>query len=109
MSAETRQQQFEEAIKARPEALPGARIAQNFGYSNSARVVEGGLFACTNNLEAYSVKLAANKAKPLEQFIFLCVLTFPPEDEVYFAITVTADAARMNKGLLKLYEQGVKE
>jgi 5-methylcytosine-specific restriction protein B len=108
MSLETRQQQFEAAITARPDTLPGARIAKNFGFSNSARIIEGGLFACTNNLEAYSANLAAGKTEPLSQFIFLCVLTFPPEDEVYFAITVTSEAARVNKGLLKLHEQGRK-
>jgi len=106
MSSATRQQQFEEAIRARAETLPDARIAKNFGFSNSARVVEGGLFACTNNLEAYTAGLAAGKTPPLRQFIFLCVLTFPPQDEVYFAITITAGAEHVNRGLLKLYEEG---
>jgi hypothetical protein len=106
MSSATRQQQFKEAITARPEVLPEARIAENFGFSNSARVIEGGLFACTNNLEAYSANLAAGKKEPLRQFIFLCVLTFPPQDEVYFAITVTAEADRVNSGLLKLFHEG---
>ena len=105
MSSETRQQQFEQAITAHPETLPGARIAKNFGFSNSARIIEGGLFACTNNLEAYSANLAAGKTAPLRQFIFLCVLTFPPQDEVYFAITVTAEADRVNGGLLKLFHE----
>ena len=106
MSATERQQQFEQAITARPDTLKGARIARNFGFSNSARVIEGGLFACTNNLEAYSANLVAGKAAPLGQFIFLCVLTFPPQDEVYFAITVTGEAAKINEGLKKLFQEG---
>lgn len=106
MSAEERQQQFEVAIRAQPGIRPEARIAKNFGFSNSARVIEGGLFACTNNLEAYSAGLAAGRTAPIEQFIFLCVLTFPPQDEVYFAVTVTAEADRINKGLLKLFHEG---
>ena len=106
MSATERQQQFESAITTRPEIRPGARIAKNFGFSNSARVIEGGLFACTNNLEAYSAGLAAGRTAPLEQFIFLCVLNFPPQDEVYFAITVTSEADRINRGLIKLFEEG---
>jgi 5-methylcytosine-specific restriction protein B len=106
MSAEERQQQFEAAIRAQPKIRPEARVAKNFGFSNSARVIEGGLFACTNNLEAYSVKLAAGKETPLDQFIFLCVLTFPPQDEVYFAVIVTTEADRINKGLLKLFHEG---
>lgn len=106
MSATERQQQFEQAITGRPDVRPGARIAKNFGYSNSARVIDGGLFACTNNLEAYSANLAAGKTAPLEQFIFLCVLTFPPQDEVYFAITVTSEAGKVNEGLKKLFREG---
>ncbi|QYA11890.1 hypothetical protein [Rhizobium sp. AB2/73] len=106
MSAEERQQQFEVAIRAQPGIRSEARIAKNFGFSNSARVIEGGLFACTNNLEAYSAGLAAGRTAPLEQFIFLCVLTFPPQDEVYFAVTVTTEADRINKGLLKLFHEG---
>lgn len=105
MSSAMRQQQFEQAITARPEILPDTRIAKNFGFSNSARVIEGGLFACTNNLEAYSANIAAGKP-PLQQFVFLCVLTFPPQDEVYFAITVTKEAERVNQGLLKLFHDG---
>jgi 5-methylcytosine-specific restriction protein B len=105
MSAEERQQQFEVAIRAQPGIQPEARVAKNFGFSNSARVIEGGLFACTNNMQTYSEKLAAGKEAPLEQFIFLCVLTFPPQDEVYFAIVVTAEADRINKGLLKLFHE----
>jgi len=106
MSLQERQRKFEEAVESFPGISPDARIARNFGFSNSARIIEGGLFACTNNLEAYSEKLAAGTAAPLKQFIFLCVLTFPPQDEVYFAITVSSDADRVNAGLAKLYEEG---
>ena len=68
MSAEERQQQFEAAIRAHPDIRPDARVAKNFGFSNSARVIEGGLFACTNNLEAYSgaAGLASGRTPPLE-------------------------------------------
>ena len=38
--------------------------------------------------------------------VLLCVLTFPPNDEVYFAISVSADSARLNEGLLKLFREG---
>ena len=105
MSLADRQQQFEQFIISHPESLPDARIAKNFGFSNSARIIEGGLFACTSNLENYSAGIASGKTAP--QFIFLCVLTFPPADEVYFAITVTTEAAQVNQqGLVKLHQQG---
>ncbi len=106
MSVEERQQQFDAAIRARPEILAQARIAANFGFSNSARVIEGGLFACTNNLETHSEKMAAGTGSPLQQLVLLCVLTFPPQDEVYFAIVIRDEIARVEKGLQKLYKEG---
>lgn len=106
MSLQERQRQFEAEVASFPGISPEARIARNFGFSNSARIIEDGLFACTNNLAAYSEHLAAGTTPPLKQFIFLCVLTFPPQDEVYFAITVSSDADRVNAGLIKLFNEG---
>jgi len=106
MSLQERQRQFEAAVASFPGVTREARIARNFGFSNSARIIEGGLFACTNNLESYSEKLATDATAPLKQFIFLCVLTFPPQDEVYFAIIVNSEADRVNNGLIKLYKEG---
>lgn len=106
MSAAERQQQFEEAIRGHAVFRQDARVARNFGFSNSARVIEGGLFACTNNLETYSAALAGGRAAGVTQFIFLCVLTFPPQDEVYFAIVATSDAQSVNSGLLELFHEG---
>lgn len=103
MSAQERQQQFEETIAALPVTRADARIAKNFGFSNSARVIQGGLFACTSNFETPSRAFAERPTDGINQFIFLCVLTFPPQDEVYFAIVVTSDALRVNQGLAKLY------
>lgn len=108
MSLQERQRQFDAAVTSFPGIGPEARIAKNFGFSNSARIIEGGLFACTNNLEAYSEKLMAGTVAPLKQFIFLCVLTFPPHDEVYFAITVGSDSDRVNAGLIKLFKEGTR-
>ena len=50
MSAEGRQQQFEGRIRKHSGILLDAKIARNFGFAISASVMEGGLFACTNNL-----------------------------------------------------------
>lgn len=108
MSLKDRQEQFEAAVASSHGVIAGARFARNFGFSNSARVLEGGLFACTANMEGYSEKLVAGTAEPVQQFIFLCVLTFPPHDEVYFAITVSKEAGRVNTGLLKLYNDAEK-
>ena len=102
-----RQKQFRAAIEAG--AGEGARFAENFGFSNSARVIEGGLFACTNNLQNYSKKLSADPGSGAAAFVFLCVLTFPPHDEVYFAITVRGEADSVNKGLINLHDQVVEK
>jgi 5-methylcytosine-specific restriction enzyme B len=106
MSFTDRQQQFETAIRQRPGIKTDARIAKNFGFSNSARVLEGGLFACTNNLQTYSAGIANGTTPATTQFVFLCVLTFPPQDEVYFAIVVGDEAPTVNSGLIKLYREG---
>jgi MoxR-like ATPase len=105
MSLQERQRQFEAAVSTVPGISADARIARNFGFSNSAKIIEGGLFACTNNLETYSEKLVAGTIAPLTQIIFLCVLTFPPQDEVYFAITVGSESGKLNAGLTKLYKE----
>src|SRR4051794_2637187 len=100
MSLDERQKQFRAKIESLPGIKPDpeARIAENFGFSNSSRVLEGGLFACNNNTETYSRKLLAGVTES-SQFVLLCVLTFPPQDEVYFAIVVDKDAAIVNSGL----------
>ena len=41
MSLADRQQQFEQFITSRPGSLPDARIAKNFGFSNSAASSRG--------------------------------------------------------------------
>lgn len=108
MSLAERRQLFEAAIIELPEIRENVRIAKNFGFSNSARVIQGGLFAGTSNLEGYSKNLAEGTTPPLEQFVFLCVLTFPPQSEVYFAIVVETEVDRINNGLIKLYHEAVQ-
>lgn len=105
MSFSDRQKQFRAAIEGT--AGSDARLAENFGFSNSARVIEGGLFACTNNLEGPSIKLAAGSGAAHGAYVFLCVLTFPPHDEVYFAITVRNEASRVDAGLVALHDEVV--
>lgn len=106
MSFSERQKHFRAAIEGI--AGPDARLAENFGFSNSARVIEGGLFACTNNLQNYSKRIASDPGAGAQAFVFLCVLTFPPHDEVYFAITVRSEAAAVNAGLISLHDHVVE-
>ncbi|MBO9706703.1 MAG: hypothetical protein J7521_00695 [Caulobacter sp.] len=105
MSFEERQKQFRAAIETG--AGPDAKVAVNFGFSNSARLLEGGLFACTNNMETTSQKLVAG-GDGAAAYVFVSVLTFPPYDEVYFAITVRHDRDTFNKALVDLFHDAVE-
>jgi 5-methylcytosine-specific restriction enzyme B len=86
MDLATRQQQFLDAIQKHFKTTKATRLNRLFGVSNSAKVVEGGLQIGVPNL---------NGAKEdAEAFIFACVMKFPPEDEVYFALLVRKDKAK---------------
>jgi len=84
MSLVERQQQFEMAIREGQLFDPATwHISKLFGVSNSAIVIEGGLFLGTSDLENF-------KAERIGA-VFLCVIRFPPEDEVYFAVYINSE------------------
>src|SRR5687768_10112163 len=58
-------------------------LRSNFGVSNGAKIVEGGLQLGVSNLEKFSGATG--------QFAMGCMIRFPPEDEIYFAIQVRSD------------------
>ncbi|WP_297511000.1 hypothetical protein [uncultured Caulobacter sp.] len=99
-SSTDRQKQFTAFVTEK--AGPNAKVATNFGFSNSARLLEGGLFACTANMEGAS-KNVITGAGGASAYVFASVLTFPPYDEVYFAITVSEDRESLDAGLVELY------
>lgn len=102
MSSEERQKQFKAAIEVRPGFTDNTRISAQFGFSNSARLVEGGLFVCNANLEVYTRDIQDSPGKTADQFVLVSVLTFPPEDELYFSIYIRKDSASVDEGLRKL-------
>lgn len=85
MNLVERQQRFLDAVQRHFGTEKSIRPRELFGVSNSAKIVEGGIQLGVVNLE--SVKDDA------EGFIFACVMRFPPEDEVYFAVLVRKDRA----------------
>lgn len=93
MSLIERQKKFLEAAQQHFGTSKAVRPRELFGVSNSAKIVEGGIQLGVVNLE--SVK------EDVEAMIFGCVLRFPPEDEVYFAVLVRKDKvsflARLNE------------
>jgi hypothetical protein len=85
MNLEERQQQFLDAILKHFGTSSKVRPNKLFGVSNSAKIVEGGIQLGVVNLNA--------PREDAEAFIFACVMRFPPEDEVYFAVLVRKDKA----------------
>lgn len=98
MSLVDRQRQFLEAAQKHFGTSKAVRPRELFGVSNSAKIVEGGIQLGVVNLE--SVKEDA------EALIFGCVLRFPPEDEVYFAVLVRKDKAKFLARLAEMKRLG---
>lgn len=93
-----RQQQFIEEIQKYFGTSKATRPNKLFGVSNSAKIVEGGMQIGVVNLES-----ARDDA---EAFIFACVMKFPPEDEVYFAVLVRKDKATLLARLAEMKKLG---
>lgn len=97
MNLAERQQRFVDAVRKRFGATKATRLSRLFGVSNSAKIIEGGVQIGVPNVDSADERD--------DGFIFACVMKFPPEDEVYFAIHVRTDRtvllARLNemKGL----------
>lgn len=87
MSLVERQRQFLEAAQKHFAVSKSVRPRELFGVSNSAKIVEGGIQLGVVNLD--------NVKNDLEALILGCVLRFPPEDEVYFAVLVRKDKANL--------------
>jgi hypothetical protein len=84
MSLVERQQQFFKEAQRHFHATRATSAYRLFGVSNSAKVVEGGLQIGVGNLNG--------TPQDADALIFACVMKFPPEDEVYFAVLVRKDA-----------------
>ncbi|WP_448132902.1 McrB family protein [Stenotrophomonas rhizophila] len=98
MSLIERQKKFLEAAQLHFGTSKGVRPRELFGISNSAKIVEGGIQLGVVNLD--SVK------EDVEALIFGCVLRFPPEDEVYFAVLVRNDKANFISRLNQMKRLG---
>ena len=86
MDTQERQRRYKdkvEAAAAAAAAAVGRRMHYAYGISNSAKIVEGGLLAFNVNFE--------NLAGNVDQVVVNCLLSFPPEDQVYFSLVVKSD------------------
>ncbi|WP_442593312.1 McrB family protein [Parapusillimonas sp. JC17] len=98
MSLVERQRQFLEAAQRHFGTSRVVRPRELFGVSNSAKIVEGGIQLGVVNLD--------NVRGDIEAMIFGCVLRFPPEDEVYFAVLVRNDKANFLQRLADMKRLG---
>lgn len=98
MSLVERQQQFLDAAQKHFGTTKAVRPRELFGVSNSAKIVEGGIQLGVVNLD--------NVKEDTEAFIFGCVMRFPPEDEVYFAVLVRKDKASFLNRLAEMKKLG---
>jgi MoxR-like ATPase len=93
-----RQQRFLDAAQKHFKTSKAVRPRELFGVSNSAKVVEGGIQLGVVNLD--------NVKDDTEALIFGCVMRFPPEDEVYFAVLVRKDKASFLARLAEMKKLG---
>lgn len=98
MNLVERQRQFLEAAQKHFGTSKSVRPRELFGVSNSAKIVEGGIQLGVVNLD--------NVKEDVEALIFGCVLRFPPEDEVYFAVLVRKDKANFLARLTEMKRLG---
>lgn len=98
MSLVERQQRFLDAAQKHFGTTKAVRPRELFGVSNSAKIVEGGIQLGVVNLD--------NVKEDAEALIFGCVMRFPPEDEVYFAVLVRKDKTRFLTRLTEMKNLG---
>ncbi|MBB3857680.1 MoxR-like ATPase [Xanthomonas arboricola] len=99
MTLVERQKKFLEAAQYYFGTSRAVRPRELFGVSNSAKIIEGGIQLGVVNLD--------NVKEDVEALIFGCVLRFPPEDEVYFAVLVRKDKANFLARLNEMKRLGV--
>ena len=98
MNLVERQRLFLEAAQEHFGISTKVRPREMFGVSNSAKIVEGGIQLGVVNLEGVK--------EDSEALILGCVLRFPPEDEVYFAVLVKKDRASLVTRLTEMKRLG---
>ena len=83
MDTSKRQRLYKKKVAENASITDHTRVADAFGVSNSAKVIERGLFAFNVNFNTI--------AAGTDQVVVHCLLRFPPEDEVYFSLILKHD------------------
>jgi hypothetical protein len=98
MDIRERQRSYKDSVEKRPAVTKQTRFADAFGVSNSAKVIEGGLFAFNANFDRF--------APDQDQVVVHCLLRFPPEDEVYFSLFVKDELPMFRQRLEEMRAAG---
>ncbi len=99
MSFDERAESFSRFLLERYSLRNSRDVRRNFGVSNGARVIEGGLQLGVTNLAQFDPDRAG-------RFVVGAQLRFPPGDEVWFGISVGTGARALVQRLDAMREQG---
>ncbi|RYC30286.1 hypothetical protein D3273_19665 [Lichenibacterium minor] len=98
MNIRERQQSYKTAVAANAAMTAKTRSADAFGVSNSAKVIERGLFAFNVNFNAFSADA--------DQLVAHCLLRFPPDDEIYFSLFIKTELPKLRERLEEMRASG---
>ncbi len=94
MELKQRQQLLKESILREN---PDAKFVPQYGVSNSAKPISGGIQTCGPNLA--SADFGAS------EYTFSCVLNLPSEIEIYFALHIKSDLGTLFKTLKEMQDR----
>lgn len=77
---------------------PNRDLRKNFGVSNGARIVGGGVQLGVPNLDKVSATT--------EQVVICCMIRLPPEDEIFFAVQIKSDMPTLRARLEQMKALG---
>ena len=98
MDTRERQRLYKKKVGEDPSITSRTRVADAFGVSNSAKVIEKGLFAFNANFNTM--------AEDVDQVVVNCLLRFPPEDEIYFSLFVKGEMDTLLARLTEMRASG---
>lgn len=98
MEIRQRQRLYKGAVAQDPTITQDTRVSDAFGVSNSAKIVERGLFAFNANFNTFG--------DGIDQVVVNCLLRFPPEDEIYFSLFIRSDLEQFRARLEEMRAAG---
>ena len=97
---DTPEKQYEEAVVQAAPSAERRKMQYAYGVSNSAKIVRGGLFAFNINFDTWK--------GDCDQLVVNSLLSFPPEDQVYFSIIVS-DVTTFTARLEEMSDAGIAQ